>query len=148
MMFEQFSKQRAKEAVIPVARPMLDLSGPALKAAMESLVYSCEGGGGVERYVEALKFKATIFQDAFRHGPEKLRLDQFAKLCMFMPTVRRRVSHYFEAETFPDLRDALIVLFKTEYAPDAKLEAFCAKFPRDKTHRWVRDLGAEDPAQY
>jgi hypothetical protein len=143
MMFERFTRQRTKETPIPVVRPTLDLSGPLLKSAMESLVFSCEDGGGVERYVEALKFKTSIFQDAFRNGPETLRVDQFAKLCMFMPTVRRRVSHYFEADAFPDLREALTVLFKTDHAADAKLEAFCAKFPRDKTHRWVRDLAAE-----
>ncbi len=142
MMFERFSRQ-PREVVIPVIRPALDLSGPALKTAMESLVFTCEDGGGVERYVEALKFKTSIFQDAFRDGPEKLRLDQFAKLCMFMPTVRRRVSHYFEAENYPDLRDALSVLFRKEHAADARVEAFCARFPRDKNHRWVRDLAAE-----
>ncbi len=142
MMFERFSKQ-AKKVVIPVTRPTLELSGPALKAALESLVFTCEDGGGVERYVAALKFKSDIFKDAFRNGPERLTLDQFIKLCMFMPTVRRRVSDYFENEAFLELRKAIITLFLPEHAPDAKLEAFCAKFPRDKKHRWVKDLGAE-----
>jgi hypothetical protein len=42
---------------------------------------------------------------------------------------------------------------KNTGSTDARLDAFCARFPRDKKHRWVRDLATEilhglDPERY
>ena len=45
-------------------RPQLDLSGPRLRRAFESLVQGADAHGGVERYVDALKLKQTLFREA------------------------------------------------------------------------------------
>ena len=50
-------------------RPQLHLSGPLLAEAFQLLAKGSEAHGGVERYIEALKFKAALFQDAL--GPAR-----------------------------------------------------------------------------
>jgi len=44
--------------------PQLDLSGPRLRQALEALVQGADAHGGVERYVDALKLKQTLFREA------------------------------------------------------------------------------------
>ncbi len=125
------------------ARPQLDLSGPRLKTALETMIHSCESTGGIERYVDAMKLKSKIFRDNF--GPGKafeLSADDFTRIASLMPTVRRRVGPYVEDETYPKLQKAIDGLFSDEET-DVKLAGLCAAFPEDKHHRWVRDLGAE-----
>ena len=46
------------------ARPQLDLSGPRLRRALESLVEGADALGGVERYADALKLKSAVFREA------------------------------------------------------------------------------------
>lgn len=138
-------------------RPQLDLSGPALVAALERLAGSCEQSGGVENFVEALKLRSLVFQQTFaRAGELGPDVEYFTKLASFMPTVRRRVGPYLEADTYPEFRRAYMELISARHNPlevDARIAAFCVGFPQDGRHRWVRDLAAEllhaiDPERY
>ena len=120
----------------------LDLSGEALKAALAGLLAGGERHGGIEQVVEAMKMKASLFADAFADQGRDLTPEQFLKLCMFMPTVRRRVTEYTEGEQFVTLRDALVEL-QEKTAVDFKVDRFQQHFPKGRKHRWVRDLAAE-----
>jgi len=73
-----------------------------------------------------------------------------------MATVRRRIGTHAGAPGFEAMRERLSGLLagaeRTDDA-DARIEAFCDAFPRDRAHRWVRDLAAEvlhnvDPERY
>ena len=137
--------------------PRLDLSGPILKRAFETLVAGTEDQGGVEQWIDALKLKSRMIQQAFGQGhPADLPLDTFKSLCAFMASVRRRVGPYLEKPAWDDMVAALAELLDREQAErsvDERLETFCAHFPQDGKHRWVRDLGAEilhglDPERY
>ncbi len=145
-MVSLFSRLRndGKAAVaVPVPRTVkLELSGPALNVALGALLGSCEEDGGVERYVQALKFKTELFQDAFADRGDSLSVENFVKLCMFMPTVRRRISDYLEPDKFPELKLRMKALLG-EGDTNARIAAFEAKFPSGKKFRWVRDLAAE-----
>ncbi|NNC36432.1 MAG: hypothetical protein EX271_09940 [Acidimicrobiales bacterium] len=150
-----FARFNGRNEAVAVAAPRdvsLELSGPALASALQALLSSCEEDGGIERYVEALKFKSGLFRDAFKNRGEDLTADNFTKLCMFMPTVRRRIGEYVEDDAYPALQAA----FKGLFAPgdvNARIVAFESKFPTGKKFRWVRDLAAEilhntDPELY
>lgn len=123
----------------------LHLSGERLKGALESLIARADEHGGVETYVVALKAKAQLFRESADAG---LDVKAFRTLCAHMSTVRRRIGRHAEPESFPRMK--LLVedlLKKGEIAP------FCAAFPDDRDHRWVRDLAAEllhyaDPERY
>ena len=153
-----FLKQSSKTKAAPkAALPELHLSGPVLQQALQSAVTGCEPMGGVERYIAALKLKSTLFQEALLDGAvQVMTVDTFAGLCAFMSTVRRRVSAWLEEDAFAAVKTALIALLdgmEDTSTADARLAAFCAAFPQDKKHRWVRDLGAEilhnaDPERY
>lgn len=138
-------------ALAPVApdieRPHLDLSGPRLTQAFEALVTGSEDHGGIERYVEALKLKMSLFQQALLDNEGRaLELETFKGLCPFMSSLRRRIGAYLEEEQFAVVRGALAELLAghTEtVATDTRIAAFCGRFPKDKSHRWVRDLAAE-----
>jgi len=138
-----FTRSSEAKAPPPEERPKLELSGPLLKAGVEFLVKSCESAGGVERYVEALKFKSSFFREAFDEKGKNLDAERFAKLCMFMPTVRRRIEAYLESDgKFAELHVAIRGIFEAG-STDEAIAGFCAAFPNDKKHRWVRDLAAE-----
>ncbi len=140
-----FSKFTTKSEAVAQAVPRtitLDLSGPILSDTLQTLIAACDEDGGVERYIDALKFKTSLFQDAFKNGGEGLSAENFVKLCMFMPTVRRRISSYVEDDKYPEFLDAIKGLFGTGDI-DARITAFQGKFPQDKKHRWVKDLAAE-----
>ena len=49
-------------------RPTLDLSGEALRAATQTMVAGSDEHGGIERYVEAVKLKSAMFQQAHELG--------------------------------------------------------------------------------
>jgi hypothetical protein len=92
-------------------RPQLDLSGPLLAEAFQLLAKGSEAHGGVERYVEALKLKAALFQDTLGSGNvAKLDLHNFIGLCAFMATVRRRVSTYLGRDGFANIQSGLVEL--------------------------------------
>jgi hypothetical protein len=138
-------------------RPQLELSGPKLALALESLVSRSDEHGGVEVYVEALKLKAAAFRDVL--GRDKIAsadLGDLRKLCACVATVRRRAGHYLEPATFVELRSrigALVDHLEDTATTDDRIAQFCAAFPDDRAHRWVRDLAAEilhnvDPERY
>jgi len=131
----------ATAAAVPPA-VALELDGPTLASTLQNLIEACEDDGGIERYVEALKFKISLFQDAFKNAGEGLTPESFAKLCMFMPTVRRRIGDNLEGDKFAVLISAVKTLFG-EGDIDARIRAFQKKFPKDKKHRWVKDLATE-----
>jgi hypothetical protein len=150
---------QAKQSLDPVVpeRPVLDLSGPVLKRAFETLVLGTEAQGGIEFWTDALKLKSRMFQQALGQGhPADLPLETFKGLCAFMASVRRRIGPYLEHSAYGDLVNAIAQLLedaRDTTTTDARLTAFCASFPQDKKHRWVRDLGTEilhgvDPERY
>ena len=70
-------------------RPVLDLSGELLRSAMQTMVSGSEEHGGVKRYVDAVKLKSSMFQQALGNGAvENLDLETFKGLCTVMATVR------------------------------------------------------------
>jgi hypothetical protein len=139
--------------VMELERPRLELSGPRLRLAVESLVLRAEEQGGVEAYVEALQIKSAIFRDAFAAG---LDLKSFRNMCAYMATVRRRIGRYAEPDLFPETRkkiDLLLSRLEDTSTTDQRITEFCGAFPQDRDHRWVRDLAAEllhnlDPERY
>lgn len=138
-------------------RPTLDLSGPLLRAGLEALIAGCEDQGGVEAYVQALRLKAAMFQDALSDGKAAtLPEATFKTLCAFMGPVRRRVGPSLAERGIEGWREALAALLDgaaDASTADARMRAFCARFPSGRGHRWVRDLAAEvlhysDPERY
>jgi hypothetical protein len=127
--------------------PRLELSGPILKRAFETLIAGTDQQGGIEQWIDALKLKSRMIRQALTQGhPDDLPLETFKSLCAFMASVRRRVGPYLEQPGWDELRAAVVELVeseKSELSVDQRLAAFCARFPQDKKHRWVRDLAAE-----
>jgi hypothetical protein len=142
-----------------IERPQLDLSGPLLARALETLVAGTEAQGGIEQWIDALKLKSRMFQQALEPlmtGSTELPLDSFASLCAFMASVRRRVGPFLEQPAYGEMVEAIRTLVagaRDAGSTDERLAAFCARFPQDRKHRWVRDLAAEilhnlDPERY
>jgi hypothetical protein len=142
---------RAQKASVPVApdRTRLDLSGPRLRRAVESLVAGADTHGGIERYMDALKLKSAVFREALAAdtpGPGRFDVESFRPLCAFMPTVRRRIVPWLEEPAYSTLRAALERLLEPSRdtsGTDERIAQFCAVFPQDDRHRWTRDLAAE-----
>jgi len=135
-----------------IERPVLELSGDALRATLQAMIAGAEDQGGIERYVDAVKLKSAMYREAL-DDVENLELEMFMGLCTFMATVRRRIGPWLNNDAFDTLRMALTRLLRGEAAVDARIDAFCAGFPDDKKHRWVRDLATEtlhnaDPERY
>jgi hypothetical protein len=123
---------------------VLDLSGDALRAGLQVMIAGSEEHGGIERYVDAVKLKSTMFQQALADDViDDLDLETFKGLCTFMATVRRRVGNWLNEDAFADLREGIKALLVDDNNVDARIEVFCGRFPRDKAHRWVRDLATE-----
>jgi len=127
--------------------PVLDLSGPRLRRALEHLIESAEQTGGVERYVSALVLKASLFEEILGKGRvAEMTEAEFLDLAAFITPVRRRVGNWLGDNGFEALRRRITQLLDgwsdTETA-DTRLREFIASFPADREHRWVRDLGAE-----
>lgn len=165
--------QPAAEPATGLARPRLDLSGPILARAFETLVAGAEAQGGIEQWIDALKLRSRMFQQALdslvdsgvkvqcgvQSGAEsgaELPLDSFKSLCAFMASVRRRVGPWLEQPDYDTMVSALRGLLaglRDTTSTDARIAAFCSRFPQDRQHRWVRDLAAEvlhnvDPERY
>ena len=142
-----FSRQPKVPVPLEADLPRLELSGPVLKRAFETLVAGTDEQGGIEQWIDALKLKSRMIRQALTQGhPDDMPLDTFKSLCAFMASVRRRVGPYLEQPGWDTLRGAIVELMeseKTELNVDERLAAFCARFPQDKNHRWVRDLAAE-----
>ena len=155
-MVSLFKPMKAPAPAEP-ARPRLDLSGPILTRAFETLIQGTEAQGGVEQWMDALKLKSRMIQQALGQGnPADLPLDTFKSLCAFMASVRRRVAPYLEQPAYGEMVEAIGLLldgYRDTSTTDERLAAFSARFPQDKKHRWVRDLAAEilhgvDPERY
>lgn len=154
---------RVPSATIPAgppasARPRLELSGPRLARALETLVSAAEAQGGVEAYVEALRAKSALFRTALLPEPAA-EPRELKTLFAHMATVRRRIGPYLLPDSLDTLRARIARLVEhlggasAAEAADARIAAFCAGFPDDRAHRWVRDLAAEilhnvDPERY
>jgi hypothetical protein len=129
---------------VDIERPVLDLSGEGLRIVLQTMIAGSEDHGGVERYVDAVKLKSQMFQQALAGDAiDSLDLETFKGLCTFMATVRRRIGDWLTGDAFADLHEGIKELFATDDNVDARIGAFCARFPDDKEHRWVRDLAAE-----
>lgn len=155
-MVSLFRSQKP-QAPAPAERPRLELSGPLLVRALETLVQGTEQQGGVEQWIDALKLKSKMFRQALAEGhPADLPLDTFKSLCAFMASVRRRVGPHLEQPAFDDMARAIAALLegaRDTSTTDARVADFCERFPQDRNHRWVRDLAAEilhnvDPERY
>jgi hypothetical protein len=137
---------RRVEVPAAVSRPTLDLSGPRLAQALARLVSGCEAQGGVERYVDALKLKSTVFRQALDEDPAGLESATFKQLCAFMATVRRRIGPWLEEPSFGELRASIAALLAARQdtaGTDSRVQAFCVSFADAGQHRWIRDLAAE-----
>jgi len=129
---------------VDVERPVLDLSGEGLRVILQMMIAGSEDHGGIERYVDAVKLKSSMFQQALDGGSvDNLDLETFKGLCTFMATVRRRIGNWLIEDAFNEMRERIKDLFAADNDVDARIDAFCDKFPRDKQHRWVRDLATE-----
>jgi len=137
-------KSRRPGTAQDLVRPRLEIDGDVLGEALRTLIAGCEPMGGVERYVVALKLKTSLYAEAFAGGVDSLTRQAFLQLCTFMPTARRRIALYVDDEHFPAMRTALARLIDGDpLSSDARIAAFCANYPQDKEHRFVRDVAAE-----
>ena len=125
-------------------RPVLELSGDILRAALQAMVAGSEDHGGIERYIDAVKLKSTMFRQALvENDVAALDLETFKGLCTFMATVRRRIGRWLNEDSFTELREGIVELFDDSVHVDERVGRFCDRFPNDKKHRWVKDLAAE-----
>ena len=129
---------------VDIERPVLDLSGEGLRVILQMMIAGSEDHGGIERYVDAVKLKSSMFQQALDGGSiDNLDLETFKGLCTFMATVRRRIGNWLNEDAFDEMREHIKDLFAADIDVDARIDAFCEQFLRDKQHRWVRDLATE-----
>ena len=125
-------------------RPVLDLSADALRSGLQIMIRGSEDHGGIERYVDAVKLKSSMFRQALvENDVAELDLETFKGLCTFMATVRRRISDWLNEERFVEMREGIVELFADGEHIDVRVGRFCDRFPNDKKHRWVRDLAVE-----
>ncbi|MBT8088978.1 MAG: hypothetical protein KJO01_02090 [Gammaproteobacteria bacterium] len=125
-------------------RPVLDLSGEALRAGLQIMIRGSEDHGGIERYIDAVKLKSTMFQQALVENEiAEIDLETFKGLCTFMATVRRRIGGWLNEEKFAEMRAGIVELFDDSEHIDSRIAGFCERFPNDRKHRWVRDLAVE-----
>ncbi len=136
-----------QQAPQPEDLPVLHLSGPKLRGSLERLIAASEAVGGVERLAEAVKLKAALFQQTLgAGGAEGLTLSAFEQLCAFMPTCRRRIAPPLQEHGFHHFRDAIAALLdgaEETGSADDRVADFVGRFPKDREHRFVRDLAAE-----
>ena len=125
-------------------RPVLDLSADMLRTALQIMIKGSEDHGGIERYIDAVKLKSTMFRQALVDNDiADLDLETFKGLCAFMATVRRRISEWLNGDRFPEMHEGIVELFADDEHIDVRVGRFCDRFPNDKKHRWVRDLAVE-----
>lgn len=140
---------RLRRAPVPEVpgSPELHLSGPRLRRAFEHLAEAAESTGGVERYVTALALKASLFDELLGKGrADELTEAEFLDLAAFITPARRRVAAWLQENGYDVLRLRLGRLLDGEGGDASvadRMAVFCASFPKDKAHRWVRDLAAE-----
>ena len=129
---------------VGIERPVLELSGELLKKSLQTMIAGSEDHGGIEAYVEAVKLKSVMVQQALADDAlDSLELETFKGLCTFMATVRRRIGPWLNEESFAELKIAIRDLLVDDGNIDARIATFCDPLPQDKQHRWVRDLATE-----
>lgn len=144
MVRNPFRSASSASTALQPERPVLDLSGEVLRVSLQTMIAGAEDHGGIERYIDAVKLKNQMFQQALSDGRvESLELETFKGLCTFMSTVRRRIAPWLNADSFVQLREGLVSLFADSSDMDERIDVFCGRFPDDKKHRWVKDLAAE-----
>lgn len=128
-------------------RPVLDLSGPKLRAAFEALTRASEKVGGIERFAAAVRLKSEVFQDRLADNKiATIERADFEELTVLMATVRRRIGPLIDRAGWPAIRSAMVELLRDAHVPgtaDQRIAAFVKSFPEDREHRFVRDLAAE-----
>lgn len=125
-------------------RPVLDLSGEMLRAALQVMVAGAEDQGGIERYVDAVKLKSTMFRQAIvENDIAAMDVETFKGLCTFLATVRRRIGEWLNEDAFIVMRGRIVELFDDDEHIENRIGRFCDYFPNDKKHRWVKDLAVE-----
>ena len=128
-------------------RPVLQLSGPKLRSALEALIRAAETIGGIETFANAAKVKSTVFQETMSDGRAgSIELSEFEQLTAAMATVRRRIAKPIEAIGWSKGRAAIAALLDQAHdttTADARMKAFCTTFPGGKEYRFIRDLAAE-----
>lgn len=128
-------------------KPVLDLSGPKLRAAFETLVNASETIGGVERFVEALKLKSQVFQERLGDGrAASLDWASFKDICPLMSTTRRRIGGFLDTEDWSKVHTAIAGLLDNAHVPgtaDVRIARFRKTFGEGNQRRFVRDLAAE-----
>jgi hypothetical protein len=147
--------------VVELQRPQLELSGPILAGSFETLVVATDAQGGIEQWIDALKLRQVMFSQALDPLVESgnaadLPLETFKSLCAFMASVRRRVAPWLEQPHWDEMANAIAALMhgaRDTTHTDQRIAEFCARFPEDSSHRWVRDLAADllhglDPERY
>lgn len=128
----------------PTLLSTLDLSGPAIRSGFAALIDAAGNSGGIESYLTALHLKVRIFRELLADG-RVAELDelQFLGLCTFMSTVRRRAGPWLADHSYPGLRERMTALLGDKGDMQGRFDAFLAGFPKNRQHRWLRDLGAE-----
>lgn len=137
----------AANSSISPERPVLDLSGPKLRIAFETLVNASEAVGGIEQFVEAVKLKSMVFQELLGEGKAgTVDRAEFEQLVQLMATVRRRLKRLVDDQGWPKVRTAIAALLDgatdTTIA-DKSIAAFVKTFPDCRENRFTRDLAAE-----
>lgn len=137
----------ANRSTSDAGRPVLHLSGPKLRAAMEALIKAADTVGGIEQYAEAVKLKSKVFRDVLGDGRAAgLTLAEFEQVVAFMSTVRRRIARTLEVVSWHELRVLIAALLDGAEHPgseDERIAAFVEAFPQDKKHRFIKDLATE-----
>ncbi len=128
-------------------RPVLELSGPKLRSALEALIKAAETIGGIETFADAARVKSRVFQEALSNGRAgSVALSDFEQLTAAMATVRRRIAKPIDAIGWTNVRAAIAALLdqaQDTANADVATKAFCAAFPTGKEYRFIRDLAAE-----
>ena len=93
-------------------RPRLELSGPILAGAFETLVAATDAQGGIEQWIAALKLRHSMFRQALEPlvasgEPADLPLETFKSLCAFIASVRRRVAPWLEQPHWDQMAQAI-----------------------------------------
>lgn len=138
------------DALVP-ARPMLHLSGPKLRAALEQLIVAAETVGGVERFAEVVKLRSEVFQDRLLDGKvQTLSRADFDELVLLMPTVRQRAGKLVDQVGWAAMRGAIAELLRDAPVPgtaDRRIAVFESGLKSDAARsmskRFLRDLAAE-----
>jgi hypothetical protein len=139
-------------------RPILNLSGPKLRAALAQVIAAAEPVGGVERFAGAVRLRAEVIRDRVGDG-RHLSHAGLDEIVVLMPTARRRLAATIETLGWPEVQSAIVRLLLGAIEPgtaDARMARFEADLrvaataaasdsaPQQRTsERYLRDFAAE-----